>query len=235
MNSDSKLTGVNLKFFSSLSNKLNLDEETRKYAKEILEEFIEKKNDKVKREEFDLSLRTAILIASKGIEVETVTGKKARGIGLSPMKIIADSPFEMSQLVLKLKEFLKNVTVDKELETELKRLVDRFNFNFHLYRKYEEITQLMKFSFTGVREETGRAYYKLFKEYGWLLFVLSKQDVLENHLSQIHEYSFLMATLFHFLIVEGPHNVYKPIYFDYLYEKCKKKINFFRPFGRRQT
>ena len=222
MKSDSALSEKSIDKLKRLSHRLNLDEKTRQAATGLYHEFYEKRKGELTREKNELSIRIAILVASKGQEVETVTGEKVRGIGLSPTQVLKEAKLELGDFFLLLKDFLNTVTILQEVKLEIKKLIDRFSFSLKCFEKYENTLGKLRFRIEGLTEERARNYKKLFKEFGWLVFIIAKKEIL-NNCSEIHEHIFLMTSLFHFLIVHSP-KVMKSGFFMELLGGCKLKF-----------
>lgn len=241
MKTDSALSEKSFDKLNRLSNRLNLDENTKLKASRLYLEYSEKKKMAISWEKNELAIRTAVLVASRAQEVVTIEGHKSRGIGLRPTQILNDAKFELGDFILLLKDFLNTVIIDKEVDLEMRKLIEDFSFSLKFYEKYENILEKLAFDLAGATEGRSSGYKKLFKQYGWLLFVMARKEIL-NNCTEIHQNLFLMGTLFHFLTVHCPEEFVSK-YFTDLIGPCKLYfvienfsfllMNFFLNFFRR--
>ena len=72
----------------NFANTLNLDSATRELGLSYIQAFIKTKDSKNFIEKHEIIIGCAILIASRAQILETISGEKIRGIGLSTSQIL---------------------------------------------------------------------------------------------------------------------------------------------------
>eukprot|EP01017_Pseudomicrothorax_dubius_P026412 TRINITY_DN2945_c0_g2_i2.p1 TRINITY_DN2945_c0_g2~~TRINITY_DN2945_c0_g2_i2.p1 ORF type:complete len:992 (+),score=245.91 TRINITY_DN2945_c0_g2_i2:123-3098(+) len=188
------LTATEVEELARLANALSLDEGTRRSATNLLAEFRRRAGDENRAPQ---TIRAAIFIASKSQVLTTLKGETVRGIGVSFTQLLRASPLgSVEDFILTLKEFLKRVTIDAEVEAEIERIVARFSFLLKFHTKYE--ATLKRFSFKELCPVQGD-YVKMVTHVGWLLFVEGRARLLGDS-SEIVETATVLVGVVHFAL-----------------------------------
>lgn len=126
--------------FIFFQQKLTLDNATSQNAAAFYLEHKSKSDKKFQiKNNVELNIATAILIADRAIEMEDLQGNKIRGTGLNVMKLLEDTVYSFDQMINNLKNFLKIVSVDKEVKSDLEKIISDFSMKLTLFKKYEKV------------------------------------------------------------------------------------------------
>ena len=195
--------------FLTLFNSLNLDQKTRMVSRDLLAEFLESSQQKKQKYPLDILRRISILIAGRSQVLETVGGEKIRGVGINVMQLLKDTRFPFDEFISILKNFVRFVDIEKDVRNDIDNLTRNFFFLHKFFTKYNENFTKMNFSLVGdINMEDQNQYFKYLKEYGWLIFIIMKHEILgEEKYTEIHSSAYLQSYVFYFLVKNGPSNL----------------------------
>jgi hypothetical protein len=151
---------------SHLTTLLNLDSVTSITAEKFYNEF---KNRDSSWEESKSSsiLRVALLATAKTASSQSSEGTRNPSVTL--MKLLQGPPtIDLQQFMIRLKEFSEQVHIPEPAKTEIMCILNNFAFSLMFFKKYEEMWRTT----VGDRIEVD------VKEMGWLLFVLTRINLL---------------------------------------------------------
>jgi len=220
MSEDSALPAGLQQELLQLYVKLNLDESTRSTAEMLLKKSSLSNSP-------TLNARCAVLVASMMQEVKTLTGEVVRGVGISPMQIISGGgDYEMGEFILALVSFIEKNNIPADVKTELLDFSKTFKFSLKVFSKYEDISDRFQFYLDEPKltKEKKVHYIKLLKEYSWLLFAAAKRNFLHNN-TEPPDNIYLLATLFHFILVQSPERLMSGQFDKNKINKCMIALN----------
>jgi hypothetical protein len=172
---------------SHLTSLLNLDSYTSLNAEKYYVEF---KNRDTSWEDSKTNsiLRVALLAAAKTSHAQS--GESARNSSISLMKLLQGPPsIDLQQFMIRLKEFSEQVHIPEPAKTEIMCILNNFAFSLMFFKKYEEVWK----NLIGDRVEVE------VKETGWLLFILTRINLLQRR-TDMKECANMLVSVIHVIL-----------------------------------
>jgi Retinoblastoma-associated protein B domain/Retinoblastoma-associated protein A domain/Domain of unknown function (DUF3452) len=174
--------GLSQYLLSELSNQLSLDHSARINAEHYLNDF--RAQDILWEESKSRSIvRCAILAAYKSSKKRSGTDNDTP---LTLFNLLSGpSSADIHTFIRKLKEFLKVVQIDERVNSDLQAVINSYAFSLTLYNKFDEVWEKLQIN----REDS-----KKIKDFSWIVFILSKINILQRRSDMIECACMLLGT-----------------------------------------
>lgn len=163
------------------ANSLNLDQATRELTRQFLDSFLKLKELKNYEDKKDILIGCAVLVASRSQVLETVSGDKVRGIGLSTSQILKTVFGEnfcqanVKDYLEVLKIFYSTLNLEDEVQQELKSISKKFAFIHLFFNQYSKIMKRV-YLIGGKGEDSSNDYHKNLRTLSWFLFIIQRNN-----------------------------------------------------------
>jgi hypothetical protein len=178
---------------SHLANLLNLDSYTTIAAEKYYMDF-KNKDSTWEDSKSNSILRVAMLAAAKTSFAQT--GEGTRNSSVTLMKLLTGPPpIDLQAFMLRLREFSELVHIPEPAKTEIMCILNNFAFSLIFFKKYEEVWKSL----------IGERIPVEVKETGWLLFILSRINLLQRRTDMKECANMLVSVLYTILQqIDGP-------------------------------
>jgi hypothetical protein len=182
-----------------ISAHLSLSQETIKLVQDLITQY-KQKCGPMHSIKIPYSIICAVLTAWKCQTISSIEEEKDLSQNLSVMDLIkclntiTNDTFDLELFITELKQFINTVPLPHEIISKLKTIVNKFAFSYTFFVKYH--TLFTKLDAQNALSEHG-GYVAALKNFGWLLYINAKGEILKNEMDVVKAVFLLMSTLTH--------------------------------------